>query len=93
MEATIAKFTYTKDDGSVSHRNVLLLSSPNDTYFGLEIEGGDLTSVAGALDYLVEREKMIETLRLKYGMDDKALRYRRFKQAKVTNLTEEKITI
>ena len=94
MEATIAKFLYVKPDGTSKRRKLIVISKPTDSYFGVEIDdSNDLTAVAGLLDYLVEREEMDKALRLKYGLTDQTVKYRRFKEANITQLTEEKITI
>lgn len=93
MEATIANFTYTKDDGERSDRKIVVLSKPNDSYFGVEVENGDLSSVAGVLDYLAEKEVLEQYLKAKYNLTDDNVRYRRFKANKITRLTEDKITI
>lgn len=90
MKATVAKFKYDKRDGTIpKQRKLLVLSKPSDTFFGVEYD--DDIEIAGLLDYLVEKEKMEEYLKHKYGLE--TLKYKRFKEEKVFALTEEKITL
>ena len=90
---TIANFTYEKSPGDVSDRKLLVISKPDDAFFGIEIQDNDLTPIQPMIDYLVERTVMDEQLREKYGIKDRDFRYRRFKEGKIGNLIESAITV
>ena len=91
MKVTIAKFKYDKGDGSVptKQRKVLVLSKPSDSFFGIEYD--DISEVENVLEYLREKEAFEDYLKHKYGLAD--ANYKRFKEAKIRMLTEEKITV
>lgn len=91
MKVTIVKFKYDKGDGSVptKQRKVLVLSKPSDSFFGVEYD--DISEVDNVLAYLHEKEAFEDYLKHKYGLD--GANYKRFKEAKIRMLTEEKITV
>ena len=90
VEATIAEFEYTKDNGEVSARKILVLSRPSETYLGIEFE--DEVELAGYFEFMVEREEMEKALKEKYGIGKEE--YRRFRADNITSqITEEKIPL
>lgn len=92
MEVTVAKFEYTKDSGETSDRKILVLSKPSDSFLGIEFE--DDLEIAAYLDFMVEREHMEGLLKLKYGIANSDLKFRRFKDEKITStIVEEKLEI
>lgn len=91
VQVTMANFTYEKNPGEFSDRQVLILSRPEDTMLGVEINGNDLTSVQPMLDYLAELEVTKKKLQEKYNLSK--LPYKRFKKDKITSIIESNITI
>jgi len=91
MNVTIAKFKYDKGAGSVptKNRKLLVLSKPNDSYFGIEFD--DTAEISNYLNYMLEREALDAYLKHKYSLD--AENYKRFKVSKIVCLTEEKLTL
>jgi len=90
MKVTIAKFKYDKGQGTpTKQRNVLVLSKPSDTLFGVEYE--NISEVKNVLDYLAERETVEAYLKHKHGLTD--ANYKRFKEAKIVALTESKVDV
>ena len=91
MKMTVAEFTYDKQDRTrPTDRKILVLSKPSDSYLGIEFD--NLEDIANVLDYLAEKETMDQYLKAKYEVGPDT-NYKRFKEAKMTCLTEEKITI
>lgn len=97
LEVKIVNFDYTKADGTTKERNLLVLSEPSDSYFGIELDDpNDLTEVAHYLEYLAERRKQDKALREQYGIEgDDTIQYKRFKLKGIdkTSLTESVLTI
>lgn len=91
VEITMANFTYEKNPGEMSDRQVLVLTQPDDTLLGVEIDGNDLTSVQPMIDYLAELELAKHKLREKYNLKD--LPYKRFKKDKIRNIIESNIKV
>lgn len=92
MEVTLAKFNYTKSDGSQSDRQILVLDKPSDSYFGIEVDD-DLTPINDYLEYLAELSDLKENLRAKYKIDQLKLPYKRFKADGIKRLVESKLEI
>jgi len=88
MKITIADFDYTKSDGDTTHRRILVLGRPSDSYFGVEVDSEkDIDRYAA---YLLEKEEMDEKLKKKHKINDATVRYRRFKEDGITVLAEDK---
>jgi hypothetical protein len=92
MELKIVDFRYTKEDGQKSDRKLLVLSSPSDSYFGIEVDY-DLTPVKPYLQYMEELRDLEQNLKAKYGIQGLNLPYKRFKEDKISRLLEEKIDV
>ena len=92
MELKIASFHYTKDDGQQSDRKLLVLSSPSNSYFGIEVDH-DLTSIKQYIAYLEELQDLENNLKAKHGLADMKLPYKRFIDAKMSNVLIEKLDV
>lgn len=90
MKLTTIRFDYL-NEGITSERQVLLLSKPDDTYFGIEYK--DDADLENYLDYLDEKEKMDAYLKAKYDINGDTIKYRRFKEEKMDNIIEFKENI
>jgi hypothetical protein len=89
MKLTLMNFNYLKE-GKPTPRKLLVLSKPSDSYFGVEYD--DELELNNIYDYLAAKEELDIALKLKYGIGE-GTNYKRFKIAKIENLTEEKIEV
>jgi hypothetical protein len=91
MNITIAKFKYDKGTGSTptKNRKLLVLSKPNDSYFGIEFD--NTVEIQNYLNYMAERETLDAYLKHKFNLSEE--NYKRFKVSKIICLTEEKISL
>ena len=88
----ITTFTYTKADGTESERVLVPFSSPSKFYAGVDISELDAEGRALYLTDLsevrAEYEAKLKDLETKH---DLRYRYRKFDEAKITNLKHETI--
>ena len=68
----LSRFTYKKDSGEVSKREIVVVEEGVDRVLALEIKDGDLTEVQPYLAYAAELEELKEHLKAKHGLDDKS---------------------
>lgn len=91
MNIAIAKFKYDKGDGSTpkKQRKLLVLSRPQDSYFGIEFN--EYSEIQNYFNYLSEKECFEAYLKQKYNLSE--ANYKRFKVDKILALTEDKIVL
>lgn len=92
LNLKIVDFTYTKKNGDTNDRKLLVIASPSDSYFGIEVDD-DLTDVKPYLEYLSELEDLKANLKAKHGIEDLDLPYKRFKEEGISFLTETKLEV
>lgn len=82
-------FTYTKDDGSVSDRTLLAITSPSDSYTGIDVTSLEpnvgasfIAAVEAAHDTFVEE---MRALQIKYDLKHN---FRKFIPSKMSEIDE-----
>ena len=93
VEVSIANFTYEKNPGDLSNRQVVILQRPSDSYIGVEIKDNDLSPIQHVIDYLADVERAKKELMEKHGISLKDIPYKRFKQGKIKNVYESNVTV
>lgn len=93
VQVTIANFTYEKNPGDKSSRQVVVLQKPFDSYLGVEIKDNDLSPIQNVIDYLADVERAKVELLAKHGLTLKDIPYKRFKQEKIGNIYESNVTV
>ena len=65
-------FTYTKKNGDVSDRNLVVLRKPSETYFGVDVTDANKETVDTLVEFLEQQKSHLENelaelgLRFKY---------------------------
>ncbi len=83
----VMSFTYTKDNSSTSHRDLLVLTEPSTNVFGIDItcldaeEQGQFVAQMEIIEQ--QRKHQVDTLMLAF---DIAHRYRSFKPANISDV-------
>lgn len=74
------QFTYTKENGEVSSRNLFVLNSPSDSYFGIDLS-------EFSTEEQTQYNKMLETLMESVSEEIQNMglnhNYRRFKENRI----------
>jgi hypothetical protein len=70
-------FKYTKDNGNVSDRNLVVLRKPSTNYFGIDVTDEDSDSVKDLVNFLEAQKADLEAELVELGL---RFKYRTFKE-------------
>jgi len=88
----IITFTYTKPDGKVSDRVLVVTQQPNDMYEGVDISELEQADQALFINDMNEAyDFYLQAIAIIKDAHDVAQNYRRFNPQKMTNIIREKI--
>ena len=70
-------FTYTKKNGTVSDRNLIVLRKPSANYFGIDVTDANTDTVAELTEFLEQQKSHLENELAELGL---RFNYRTFKE-------------